>query len=188
VANCISASASYISKIRKYKTIMKKLSPIPTFTSSLRIIALPLFVYIYNLGNVNACLGLLAFCAATDFFDGYLARKLKATSPFGAYYDATTDFILMFGIFAFFYSFGDYPIWLLLLIAVAFIQFIVTSFYSKRLYDPVGRYLGSALYIGVVLTLLWPTQTVFAFVQYAFLGFFLISIVSRVASLTKKRV
>lgn len=167
---------------------MKKLSPIPTFTSSLRIVALPFFFFLYNLGNVTACLGLLAFCAATDFLDGYLAKKLKATSRFGAYYDATTDFILMFGIFAFFYSVGDYPIWLLLLIAAAFIQFIATSFYAKKLYDPVGRYLGSALYIGVVLTLLWPTQAVFAFVQYAFVGFFLVSIVSRVASLTKKRV
>lgn len=167
---------------------MKKLSLFPTFTSSLRIIALPLFFFLYNLGNVTACLGLLAFCAATDFLDGYLAKKLKATSRFGAYYDATTDFILMFGIFAFFYSFGDYPIWLLLLIAAAFIQFIVTSFFAKKLYDPVGRYLGSALYIGVVLTLLWPTQAVFTFVQYAFVGFFLVSIVSRIASLTKKRV
>ncbi|MGZ4851056.1 MAG: CDP-alcohol phosphatidyltransferase family protein [Candidatus Bathyarchaeia archaeon] len=167
---------------------MKKLSPIPTFTSSLRIVALPLFFLLYNLGNVAACLGLLVFCAATDFLDGYMARKLNATTRFGAYYDATTDFVLMFGIFAFFYFLGDYPIWLPLLIAAAFIQFIATSFFSKKLYDPIGRYFGSALYIGVVLTLFWPTQAVFSFVQYAFVGFFLISILSRIASLTKKRV
>ena len=167
---------------------MKKLSPIPTIISSLRIVALPFFIYLFNLGNITACLGLLTFCAITDFLDGYLARKLKATSQFGAYFDASTDFILMFGIFAFFYSLGDYSIWLLFLIAAAFIQFIATSFYSKKLYDPVGRYLGSALYVGVVLTLLWPNQAVFAFVQYAFAVFFLVSIVSRVISLTKKRV
>lgn len=167
---------------------MKKLSPIPTFTSSLRIVALPIFLVLFNQGDANACLGLLAFCAITDFLDGYLARKMKATSQFGAYYDATTDFILMFGIFAFFYTLGDYPIWLLFLIAASFIQFIVTSFYLKKLYDPVGRYLGSALYIGVVLSLLWPTQAVFAFVQYAFAGFFLVSMVSRIVSLTKERV
>ena len=83
---------------------MKTLSPIPTFISSLRIAALPLFFYLFNQGNVTACLILLAFCAATDFFDGYLARKLEATSRFGAYYDATTDFILMIGIFAIFYA------------------------------------------------------------------------------------
>ncbi len=167
---------------------MKKLSPIPTIISSLRIVVLPFFIYLVNLGNIAACLGLLTFCAITDFLDGYLARKLKATSHFGAYFDASTDFILMFGIFTFFYSLGNYSIWLLFLIAASFIQFIVTSFYSKKLYDPVGRYLGSALYIGIVLTLLWPTQVVFSFVQYAFAVFFLVSIVSRVISLTKKRV
>jgi len=75
----------------------------------------------------------------------------------------------------------------LLVIATAFIQFIITSYYAKKLYDPVGRYLGSALYIGVVLTLLWPTQVVFAFVQYAFVVFFLFSIVSRIVSLTRNR-
>jgi phosphatidylglycerophosphate synthase len=154
--------------------------------SSLRIAALPLFLYIYDIQNVAGCLGLLAFCAASDYFDGFFARRLNAASRFGAYYDATTDFILMFGIFTFFYALGFYPIWLLPLIAAAFIQFLVTSYYAKKLYDPVGRYLGSALYIGIVLTLFWPTGAVFAFVQYAFVGFFLVSIASRIISLTKK--
>ena len=165
---------------------MKNLTAIPAFISSLRIAALPLFIYFYNLGYVSVCLGLLAFCAATDFLDGYAARKLKTTSRFGAYYDATTDFILMIGIFSIFFANGYYSIWLLLLIAAAFIQFLATSFLSKKLYDPVGRYLGSALYIGVVLTLLWPTSPVFAFVQDAFAAFLLVSLASRIVSLTRK--
>jgi CDP-diacylglycerol---glycerol-3-phosphate 3-phosphatidyltransferase len=165
---------------------MKKQIVLPTAISSLRIVALSLFFYLYNLGNIAACLGLLAFCAATDYFDGYLARKLDVTSRFGAYYDATTDFILMIGIFTIFYAVGFYPIWLLLLIAAAFAQFVVSSFFAKKLYDPVGRYLGSALYIGVVLTLVWPIEGVFEFVEYAFVVFFLVSLSSRIISLTRK--
>jgi phosphatidylglycerophosphate synthase len=167
---------------------MKKQIAIPAFTSSLRVAALPLFFYLYTIVNVTACLGLLAFCASTDFFDGYLARKLSATSKFGAYYDATTDFILIIGIFTIFHSVGFYPLWVLLLISAAFIQFLTTSYISKKMYDPVGRYLGSALYVGVVLTLLWPTIAIFIFVQYAFAVFFLVSIASRTISLTRKRV
>jgi phosphatidylglycerophosphate synthase len=167
---------------------MKKQVAYPTLVSSLRIAALPLFLYLFNMANITACMLLLAFCAASDYFDGYIAKKLFATTRFGAYYDATTDFILMIGLFTLFFEKGDYPIWLLLLIAVSFIQFIVTSFLSKKLYDPVGRYLGSALYIGVALTLLWPTLAIFIFVQYAFAVFFLISIVSRTISLTRKKV
>jgi CDP-diacylglycerol---glycerol-3-phosphate 3-phosphatidyltransferase len=175
------------SKLHHKSAIMKKISAIPTFISSLRAASLPLFFYLYNYGNVLLCLFLLAFCAASDFFDGYLARKLKTTSHFGAYYDATTDFILTVGIFAIFYAQGYYPSWLLLLIAVSFAQFLATSFYVKKIYDPVGRYLGSALYIGIVLTLVWPIQAVFDFVQYAFVFFFIVSIVSRIVSLTHKQ-
>jgi CDP-diacylglycerol--glycerol-3-phosphate 3-phosphatidyltransferase len=166
---------------------MNKHLAIPTFISSLRIAALPLFIYLYNIGNVTSCLILLAFCAATDFLDGYLARKLNATSQFGAYYDAATDFTLMIGVFAVFYAVGYYLVWLLLLITASFVQFLATSLYAKKLYDPVGRYLGSALYIGITLTLIWPTEAIFIFVQYAFVGFFLVSIASRIVSLTRKQ-
>jgi len=166
---------------------MKKPILIPTIISSLRIAAFPFFFYLYNLCNVTSCLILLSFCAATDFADGYIARKLKATSTFGAYYDATTDFTLMASIFAIFALNGYYPVWLVLLIAASFAQFIVTSHYARKLYDPVGRYLGSALYIGITLTLLLPNQAIYSFVQYAFLGFFVVSLVSRIASLTRKR-
>jgi hypothetical protein len=51
----------------------------------------------------------------------------------------------------------------------------------------VGRYIGSTLYIGIALTLLWPIQATFFFVQYAFVGFFIVSIASRIVSLTKKK-
>ncbi len=165
---------------------MNKKLLIPSGISALRLAALPLFFILYSLSNIAACLVVLVFCAATDYFDGYYARKLNVTSKFGAYFDATTDFTLMIGIFAFFTLEGFYSLGLVLVIAVAFIQFIITSVYVKKLYDPVGKYLGSALYIGVVLTLLFPLESIFMFVQYAFLGFFLVSFGIRIWSLTRK--
>ncbi len=166
---------------------MKSRAAIPIIVSSLRIPVLPLFIYLYNPANIAPCLILLAFSASTDFFDGYTARKLGVTSEFGAYYDAATDFTFIIGLFAFFTLYEFYPIWVPLLIVVLFGQFIVTSHYAKKLYDPAGKYAGSALYIGVALTLLFPTQEMYTFVQYAFLGFFLVTIGSRILSLTKKR-
>jgi len=79
-----------------------------------------------------SCLILLTFSAATDFFDIYLAGRLKVTSRFGGYYDATTDFILVLGIFTIFSAKGYYPIWLLLLITASFIQFLAASLYAKN--------------------------------------------------------
>lgn len=135
---------------------------------------------------MTACLLLVGFAALTDLLDGYLARKLGATSKVGPYIDGAADFIFLFGAFTFFTIDGLYPFWLPLLISVSFIQFIVTSIYTKKVYDPVGRYLGSALYIGIVLTVVFPILPVFLFVQFGFLVFFIISLASRFQSLKKR--
>ena len=166
---------------------MIKLFFVPVLISSFRIAVLPVFIYLFIQENIVGCLILLLFCAGTDYLDGNLARKLKVSSRSGAFYDATMDFILMMGIFAGFYWVGYYSVWFLLFIAASFVQFAVTSRYTKKLYDPVGKYLGSSLYIGVVLTLIFPVQTSFSFVQFAYVGFFLVSLVSRIISLTKKK-
>jgi CDP-diacylglycerol--glycerol-3-phosphate 3-phosphatidyltransferase/cardiolipin synthase len=91
-------------------------------------------------------------------------------------------------IFAFFTLKDFYSFWLLLLITVAFAQFVGSSLYTKKLHDPIGRYTGSALYIGVVLTLVLPSQATFTFVEYAFLGFFLLSISSRALSIKSHQI
>ncbi len=165
---------------------MKQVVLVPNFVSSLRIAALPLFFYLFNTANITACLILLSFCAATDFLDGYIARRMHSNSRFGAYYDATTDFALMFGIYTLFTFRGLYPTWFIFLIFAAFGQFVVTSIIAKKFYDPIGKYLGSALSIGVALTLLVPSEATFLFVQYAFSVFFLVSLTSRIISLIRK--
>jgi len=129
----------------------------------------------------------LIFCVATDFFDGFAARHLDVTSTFGYYYDAITDFIFTAGVYVYFTILGDYQIWFITLIAVAFAQFMITSYLAKKVYDPVGRYIGSALYIGITLTILYSTQFVFDFVQYAFMVFLAVSLISRIITLKRKK-
>jgi CDP-diacylglycerol---glycerol-3-phosphate 3-phosphatidyltransferase len=160
---------------------------IPAAISSLRLAALPLFFIFFVNKNLTANLALLALCAATDFLDGYMARKLNVSSQFGAYFDASTDFTLMFGAYIIFTLYGFYPFWLPLLIATSFALFLATSRLSKKIYDPVGKYTGSALYIGVVLTLVFPVWAVLGFVQFAFLVYFLVSLASRTVSILKNR-
>jgi len=167
---------------------LRKLIIIPTLVSSFRILFLPLFLCLYSSVNLIPCLVLLGFSAATDYFDGYIARKLKASSRFGGYYDASTDFVFVFGVFAFFSFKGDYPSWLLILIAESFVLFLVSSSLLKKMYDPVGKYTGSALYIGIVLTLIFPSQAVFSFVELAFLTFFLVSIGSHAVQFARKAI
>ena len=157
---------------------------VPSGISTLRLAALPLFIYFFFNGNTAVATLVFAIAVVTDLFDGYLARKLGGASKFGAYFDAAVDFIFVSGIFVAFTINSYYPTWMLVLIAVSFAQFLFSSLYTKKLYDPLGKYIGSALYIAIALTLLSPTTLIFNFVQIGFSLFAITSFVTRTASFT----
>ncbi len=156
---------------------------VPCGISALRIAALPLFLYFNSLGASFLCLLVFGFAAVTDLFDGFVARKLNVASKSGAYFDAVTDFVLVLGIFIAFTLNGYYPAWLLLLIIGSFAQFVVTGFFGKRLYDPLGKYIGSVLYIGIALTLLSPAGLMLIIVQSGVVVFTVTSFITRMLSL-----
>lgn len=67
---------------------------IPNYLTVLRILLIPIFVLVFYLpftwSNAAAAI-IFAFASITDWFDGYLARTLKQTSPFGAFLDPVAD-------------------------------------------------------------------------------------------------
>lgn len=73
---------------------------IPTLMTWTRIIAIPLIVGVFYLDipaverNLIATVMFVVF-AATDWLDGYLARKLNQTSSFGAFLDPVADKFLV---------------------------------------------------------------------------------------------
>jgi phosphatidylglycerophosphate synthase len=163
-------------------TTMNIKTIVPSAISSLRLVALPIFLYCFSAGNILACILVFGLTQVTDLFDGYAARKLHMASKAGAYFDVVTDFVFIAGIFAAFTLAGYYPTWIMALIAASFGQFIISSVYTKKLYDPLGKYIGSVLYIAIGLTLLSPTPVVFTIVEVGFPLFALTSFVSRTAS------
>ena len=73
---------------------------IPTLMTWTRIVAIPLIVGIFYINiapekaNLIATVMFVVF-AATDWLDGYLARKLNQTSSFGAFLDPVADKFLV---------------------------------------------------------------------------------------------
>ena len=73
---------------------------LPTILTWTRIVAIPLIVGVFYLplapdvANLAATLMFIAF-AATDWLDGFLARKLNQTSAFGAFLDPVADKFLV---------------------------------------------------------------------------------------------
>lgn len=76
---------------------------IPTIMTWTRIVAIPLIVGIFYLPDNVATLAnknliatvMFVLFAATDWLDGYLARKLNQTSSFGAFLDPVADKFLV---------------------------------------------------------------------------------------------
>ena len=76
---------------------------IPNLLTWLRIILIPLFVGIFyfekswvSLPNQNLVATVIFSVAAiTDWFDGWLARKLNQTSAFGAFLDPVADKLMV---------------------------------------------------------------------------------------------
>ncbi len=73
---------------------------IPTVMTWTRIVAIPLIVGVFYLNMAPAERNLIATVmfivfAATDWLDGFLARRLNQTSAFGAFLDPVADKILV---------------------------------------------------------------------------------------------
>lgn len=72
---------------------------LPTILTWTRIIVVPFFVAIYYLPDSLVTMpnknliaaSIFVFAAVTDYLDGYLARKLKQESSFGAFLDPVAD-------------------------------------------------------------------------------------------------
>ncbi len=85
---------------RRHGTIVRMFFNLPTLLTWARIVAIPLVVGVFYLdlqaGTQNTvATALFVIVALTDWADGYLARKLKQTSSFGAFLDPVADKFLV---------------------------------------------------------------------------------------------
>ncbi len=85
---------------RAHDTMTRMFWTLPTIMTWTRIVAIPLIVGVFYLPiaepmrNLIATVMFIVF-AATDWLDGYLARKLNQTSAFGAFLDPVADKFLV---------------------------------------------------------------------------------------------
>jgi cardiolipin synthase (CMP-forming) len=74
------------------------LRQIPNALTISRIVLLPVLIGLFFVPGAAAAwwaLWIYIFCAVTDFFDGYLARKFQSMSAFGTFLDPISDKILV---------------------------------------------------------------------------------------------
>jgi cardiolipin synthase len=89
---------------------------LPNGLTLLRIALTPAVGYFLFRNDARAALPLLAAAALTDAADGWLARRLGATSPSGAYLDPLADKLLAATVFLALAAAGRLPWWLAALV------------------------------------------------------------------------
>lgn len=90
----------------------ESLLTVPNLVTALRLCCLPIFVWLlFGPGERQGAAWLLGALGATDWVDGFLARRLGQTSEFGKIFDPTVDRLLfVVGIVSLIID-GSVPMW-----------------------------------------------------------------------------
>ncbi|MEA2103144.1 MAG: CDP-alcohol phosphatidyltransferase family protein [Candidatus Cloacimonadota bacterium] len=96
---------------------------LPNILTFIRLIILPFILIYFTKGHNWVAFWLLILAGITDIADGYLARRMNQTTPFGRILDPVVDkiFFLMIIVFLMFYS--DFPLWAF--ISIIFLEFLI---------------------------------------------------------------
>ena len=100
---------------------------VPNQLTILRIILTPVFIYFYSQNDPgNKLIGTLIFTLAafTDWYDGYIARKLNVITRWGQFMDPLADKILITSALFVFAYLGFVYYWMVIVITVR--DFIIT--------------------------------------------------------------
>ncbi len=125
---------------------------IPNAFTLLRLLLLPVFLYVlFGLENRAAAAWLLGGLGATDWVDGYLARRLGQVSEFGKVFDPTVDRLLFVVAIVAIVIDGSMPLWFAVAVlfrevAVGLMMVIATLVYKMPRID--------VTYLGKVATFL----------------------------------
>ncbi len=158
---------------------------ISNFLSFSRIILLiPILLFLREdtpAGNLKA-FGVMLLAAATDWFDGYFARRFHQKSDLGRIIDPLSDKICVGAIAAYLAFFRDFPKWFLILIlARDFTILIVGLFMTVRRGVPESNWPGKVAVTAMAIVLIVFTLDI-KLVKWPFfwimVGLFFVSVAS----------
>lgn len=101
---------------------------IPNMLTILRILLVPVYLYVFYSGSVNNVqfAGLIFILAGiSDVLDGYIARKYDLGTKLGVVLDPFADKLMTFTILVTFATSGIIPMWILIALGVKEIVLIV---------------------------------------------------------------
>jgi len=96
--------------------LRKILAQIPNILTVIRILLIPVIIYLLQMDRHQLGLIIFVIAAVTDALDGFIAKSFKITSKFGTYLDPIADKLLLNSTYAILAIMGWLPIWLAALV------------------------------------------------------------------------
>jgi CDP-diacylglycerol--glycerol-3-phosphate 3-phosphatidyltransferase len=89
---------------------------IPNILSSIRLLLVGVFAYLFSKAHYLACLAVFTAAFLTDLLDGYLARRNNWISDVGKVLDPLADKFMVLTALTCFYLRGWLPLWILIVV------------------------------------------------------------------------
>ncbi|NTW70928.1 MAG: CDP-diacylglycerol--glycerol-3-phosphate 3-phosphatidyltransferase [Eubacteriaceae bacterium] len=150
---------------------------IPNILSGLRILLVPVFVYVFfsDLENARlAALGVYAAASFTDLLDGYIARKYNYITDLGKVLDPFADKLMLLTVLVSLYLKGIIPGFILPVVIIKEAFLILSTsvlfFRKDRIVIPANIFGKSATVlftVSIVLMMIFPENKQLYFMLYA---------------------
>ena len=148
---------------------MKK-ENIPNILTIVRILFIPVFIFILSLGAsplLHALAALIfAVASITDYLDGYLARKWRVVSNFGKFADPMADKLLVMSAFIMLVGLNMAPAWV---VAVIICRELAVTGLRLLLVETGGTVLAAAM-PGKIKTFSQMFAIIFLLLHWNFIG------------------
>lgn len=133
-----------------------------------RVALAPVVLLALSEGRVGIALGCSSWAIASDVLDGVAARRGRGGTRAGALLDAWADMAFLAAAFAALASLGAVPPLLLALMLASFLPFALgRSRGGPRPVDPLGKHLGTLLYLLLLVALTVQDSAIVAAGSYA---------------------
>jgi len=98
---------------------------IPNLLTGVRLLLIPLLLYLLYSGDFNWSLLLILVMGLTDALDGFIAKRLNCVSRFGEFFDPVCDKLMLVSVTVLLAYMGLLPLWLVALIIVRDLAIVV---------------------------------------------------------------
>ena len=127
----------------------------------IRVVLIPVFIVLLYLGYTIPALAVFIVASATDFVDGYVARKYHLITDFGKFMDPLADKLLVMSAMAWFVEVGWMPGWAFFIVlarefAVTGLRLVVVEQGLVIAAGKSGKVKTASTMVGIILMLAVP--------------------------------